>query len=231
MNEQQPSPLQKIISESLQQIVQQNSRLITVLEDLARSSGLIPEARDKITMEIPSTTNWGPRFPADNSESDNLKIVRTQDVAGKPLPKKKSDGRGKATWDTYALEYQKRYMVAPVRNAMTNRACTNLVDRLGAEEAPLVVRHYVWHNDFFYTKNGHPLHLCVKDAEKLRTEWKTGRKVTTATARQLERTGHNQEVVRGYLESENVQHEPDPRQTEIPHTADSAGGPVWERAE
>lgn len=219
------SPLQKIISESLQQIIKQNDRLITVLEDLARFSGLIPEARDKIEMEIKPTANWPEAAAAVPPTGTELMIKREQVLECSTQPKKqKSDGRGKATWEAYALAYQKRYMVAPVRNAMTNRACVQLVDRLGAEEAPMVVSHYVWHADFLYVKAGHPLHLCVRDAEKLRTEWKTGNKVTTATARQLERRGHNQSVVRDYLENENGQ-------AEIPHTADSAGGPVWERAE
>jgi len=50
-----------------------------------------------------------------------------------------------------------------------------LVDKLGAEEAPLVAAFYVTHRSSWYAEKMHPVNLLLADAEKLRTEWATGR--------------------------------------------------------
>jgi hypothetical protein len=68
------------------------------------------------------------------------------------------------------------------------------VDRLGAEEAPLVADFFLTHNDQYYVKKMHPVGLLLQDAEKLRTEWKTGNRMLGTTAVQVERSQHNADV-------------------------------------
>ena len=78
-------------------------------------------------------------------------------------------------WDAYSGEYQRRYGIEPVRNKKTNALLCQLVDRLGAEDAPRVAAFYVRHPKPVYVSNRHPATLLLRDAEGLRTECFTGR--------------------------------------------------------
>jgi hypothetical protein len=88
-------------------------------------------------------------------------------------------------WEAYALSYQDRYGVEPVRNAKVNRQLCQVVDRLG-REAPAVAGFYVRHNNAWYVKRGHAVDCLLADCEKLRTEWATGQQITAAHARNLD---------------------------------------------
>lgn len=76
-------------------------------------------------------------------------------------------------WDAYKTGYQKRYKVEPVRNASVNAKISQLAKRLGAD-AVGVILFYTQHNNQFYSKHMHAIGLCLKDAEALHTQWKTG---------------------------------------------------------
>lgn len=91
-------------------------------------------------------------------------------------------------WDAYAEAYAQRYGEPPVRNAKVNRNVLDLCRRLPASEAPAVAAFFVRNNSRFYVAKGHALGLLLADAEKLRTEWATGRSVTETEARLVDRT-------------------------------------------
>ena len=95
----------------------------------------------------------------------------------------------RATWAAYSDAYAERYGVRPVRNAKANAAIKGVVRRLGASESPAVAGFFVGHCDAYYTRRCHDVGLLQADAEKLRTEWATGRAVTSLAARQQERAG------------------------------------------
>lgn len=101
----------------------------------------------------------------------------------------------KETWGAYSEAYLRRYGTEPVRNASVNAKLVQFVKRVGEGEAPLVAGFYLTHNDAFYVRLGHPVGQLLKDAEKLRTEWATGRRMTATTARQVDRTQHNLSVL------------------------------------
>lgn len=88
-------------------------------------------------------------------------------------------------WDAYAEAYQARYGVQPVRNAKVNSQLRQLVDRIGAD-APAVAAFFVTHNGSWYVSKAHSVGSLLNDAEKLRTEWATQRKVTQTEARQAD---------------------------------------------
>jgi hypothetical protein len=92
----------------------------------------------------------------------------------------------RTVWEAYRAAYLERYKVEPTRNAKVNSAIKQLVARLGVEDAPEVVRFFVGHNDSFYVRQLHSISLALKDAEALRTQWLTGRKITAQDARALE---------------------------------------------
>lgn len=95
------------------------------------------------------------------------------------------------TWDAYTIAYLERYGVEPVRNAKVNGQIAQLVQRLGADEAPQVAMFYVTINDSFFIRASHEFGLLVSRAEGIRTQWITGRQVNAVTARQVENTQAN----------------------------------------
>jgi hypothetical protein len=90
------------------------------------------------------------------------------------------------TWESYRHAYDQRYGTPPIRNASVNAKLSQFVKRVGEEEAPLVAEFYLTHNDAFYVKSMHPVGLLLRDAEKIRTEWATGRRMTSGEAKSAE---------------------------------------------
>jgi hypothetical protein len=92
-----------------------------------------------------------------------------------------------AIWHAYASAYGHRYGIEPVRNAKVNGQLAQLLARLGAEEAPRVAAFFVSHNNRYYVQKLHAVDCLLNDAEKLRTEWATGRRVTATAANEADR--------------------------------------------
>jgi hypothetical protein len=133
------------------------------------------------------------------------------DAAGTDLvvvakPKTKKDPAPKAEpaptnriWFHYAEAYERRYSVQPVRNGKVNGQLANLLQRLGADEAPLVAAWFVSHNLRYYVQKMHSVDCLLADAEKLRTEWATNTRVTATMAQQADRTQTNFEAFAGLI--------------------------------
>lgn len=90
-------------------------------------------------------------------------------------------------WDSYSAAYKRRYGAEPVRNAKVNGQLSQLVKRLGSDEAPGVAAWYVASNNRFYVQKRHTVDCLLSDAEGLRTEWATNRRVTETGAREADR--------------------------------------------
>ena len=107
-----------------------------------------------------------------------------EDISTEVSPKPSVVPKSAAAWEAYRGAYRCRYGVDPVRNKTVNSGLCQVVDKLGAEDAPKVCGYYLTHPGQFYTTAMHPVSLLVRDAEKLRTEWATGVQMTLAQARQ-----------------------------------------------
>ena len=88
-----------------------------------------------------------------------------------------------AVWSAYCGSYRARYGEPPVRNASVNMQLANFLKRIPAAEAPEIAKFYVQSNNQFYAQQGHTVFYLLRDAEKLRTEWKTGKRMTATGAR------------------------------------------------
>ncbi len=112
-------------------------------------------------------------------------------------------GKGPApttpVWDAWRESYLARYQTEPIRNQEFNVQAANLIRKLSTAEAPEVARFYLAHNAYLYVNSGHAIGLLVRDAQKLRTEWITGRKVTQAAARQADTLEANSQVYESIL--------------------------------
>lgn len=120
-----------------------------------------------------------------------------------PKPRKPAEPKPEAptvgTWKAYSQAYGVRYSVEPVRNATVNGQLANVVARLGAEEAPAVAAFYVRNNNSRYVSAGHSVGMLLMDAEKLRTEWATGRQTTATQARLADQTQTNANAFAGMI--------------------------------
>lgn len=115
-------------------------------------------------------------------------------LSGKPSRKPREDKPAPpsaAVWEAYSNAYQNRYGVPPVRNASVNAHLAQVIGRLGADEAPAVAVHFVGSQNGLYVAAMHPTNLLLRDAEKLRTEWATGRNVTRTQAMMADKTQTN----------------------------------------
>jgi phage replication O-like protein O len=84
----------------------------------------------------------------------------------------------RATWDAYKKAYEKRYGIPPIRNARISSIIKQFVGRIGYDESPHVAAFFVSHDDAFYCRKAHAAGVMLADAEKLRTEWATGKQFT-----------------------------------------------------
>lgn len=99
------------------------------------------------------------------------------------------------TWASYSSAYFEKYQTEPVRNAKVSSQVKDFVKRIGYEESPHVAAWFLNHKSAFYVQGGHVFGLLSKDAEKLRTEWVTGKTMNGNRARQVERSGSMIDVV------------------------------------
>jgi hypothetical protein len=158
--------------------------------DLLIPDSLIPDVLNPDQKPLPVAEAPAP---------SNIKVL-------KPKQKQKTEAQtaNANTWDAYTIAYLERYGVEPVRNAKVNGQVAQLVQRLGADEAPGVAAFYVTINDSFFIRASHEFGLLVSRAEGIRTQWLTGRQVNAVTARQMENTQANisaaQEASRRILE-------------------------------
>lgn len=93
------------------------------------------------------------------------------------------------TFREYQQAYAARYGAPHVDNAKVRSQIKQFVQRIGRDESPLVAAWYVQHPGAKYVASMHGMDCLLKDAEKLRTEWATGRVVTSTAARQSDRRG------------------------------------------
>lgn len=146
----------------------------------------------------PASTSFDPPPAEDGSAQSAVVVI----VPAKPAKAPKADKAELptvGTWKAYANAYEVRYRVEPVRNATVNGQLANLVSRLGADEAPAVAAFYVRSNNSRYVGAGHSVGMLVMDAEKLRTEWATGRQGTATQALQTDKTATNLNAFAGLI--------------------------------
>jgi hypothetical protein len=148
----------------------------------ADSVFLIPDSRfpvaDSLIPDSSKETLSGPP-PAE----DKPPKAKTPKAEKPPAPTNE-------VWHSYADAYRVRYGVDPVRNAMVNAQLGQLLKRLGVD-APPVAAFYLGHKNRFYVEKMHSVGILLNDAEKLRTEWATGRQTTATQATQADRTQAN----------------------------------------
>lgn len=86
-------------------------------------------------------------------------------------------------WQSYNLAYLERYKYEATRNKKVNSQIKQFSERVPLEDAPHIAAFYVGHNAQKYVSSGHSVANLLYDAEKLRTEWLSGKKITSQDAK------------------------------------------------
>jgi len=152
-------------------------------------SGLRKELTKELTIEL--TNNQDQKIPAEQVSPTNPKPISKRANA-----RLAADGVGeietelqsacRETWKSYLEAYQQRYGIPPLRNQTVNSQVKQFVQRVGFQDAPLIAGWFTAHNATWYVRQGHTIGSLLRDAEKLRTEWATGRALTETSTRQLD---------------------------------------------
>lgn len=156
----------------------------------ARASGIPDPVPDPVPDPMPTEAVQDSNQGADQQRS----AVVSGGGADAPPPRKRTRrSRGSEpaltsqTWEAYAEAYQDRYGAAPTSNARVRGQLAHFVRRVPLHEAPMIAAHYVRSSNARYVAAGHAVGPLVQDAEKLRTEWLTGRQGTARQAREVDK--------------------------------------------
>lgn len=107
----------------------------------------------------------------------NKNKIKNKSITG-TAKKPSSPGRkipvSQESWEAYQAAYLDRYGVDPIRNAKVNTNLKQLVERVGKEEAPEVIRFFLSCSDDFLVKKLHPIGILLQDCETYHTRWRTG---------------------------------------------------------
>lgn len=151
-----------------------------------------PNHKPVTSNQEPAASNQQPI--TENKENPKSNPIAPADaVAAEKKPRtesKAAPGTGKV-WAAYATAYWNRYGAEPVRNAMVNGQLSNLVKRIGLDDAEHVAAFFVGHPHRYYVEKMHGVGLLLADCEKLRTEWATSTQMTQAQAAQADKTATN----------------------------------------
>ena len=195
---------QQLSNETLTVKQQNDNALIpdSLIPDSPIPDSLIPDS------PIPDSRPSG-ALPYGTSDSGEFSVPSGSVAVAKrnmPPDKKLAEKSKKSvpvtgeTWDAYSDAYRKRYGTNPVRNATVSGQLAQFVKRIGIGESPHVARFFVFHNNNFYVQKMHTVGLLLADAEKLRTEWATGRVMTSVEARQTDSRQNNFNVFNQLIE-------------------------------
>lgn len=152
-----------------------------------------------------------PASPTAAPEKTDPPLADKPPKAEKPATDTELQAACRETWSRYDAAFRERYGTAPVVNATIRSQVKQFVQRLSYAEAPEVAAYYVGHGDGWYGRNCHAFGLALKDAEKLRTEWATGRTAQAPPARQQsihEKRAANIAILTGATRNERTSNEP-----------------------
>lgn len=149
--------------------------------DSPRTSNSFEPVTEPVTEPLPV----GSASPTATGALGDVLSPRIEIPADMPGPKDQKAKTFKA-WANYAFAYRRRYSVWPAWNAKAAGQLSQLVDRLGADEAHQVAAYYVGINDARLVGDCHTLNCLLAKAESYRTQWATGKQMNGRTARQIE---------------------------------------------
>ena len=154
-------------------------------------NGSSPEQHEPPPNHKPITINQEP----------SISSASASRTAPKTVDKSVSEKPSSTVWASYALAYSTRYGSEPPRNAKVNAHCKQLIDRVGAEDAPRLAAWYVKNENLpFYVSRGHPMDSLVKDCEGMLVRMRNGQAMTTREAVDVDRRSGDEITIRNAVD-------------------------------
>lgn len=155
-----------------------------LLDDLAKD-GLTMQDMQRMCMHVHAQGEGkgreeegeGKGNTCDDAKASPRPIPAESKRAAKPKSQKpeSEEKPGRTAFAAYALAYVERYGSEPPQNAKTNSLFVQLVQRIGATEAPRVAGWYVKNENLpFYVQRSHPVDALVRDCEGMLTRMRRG---------------------------------------------------------
>lgn len=168
--------IREIVSAGAMPIIKIDSRWRIEMDAYERERELIDTLPDLLNTHV----GWSSNATSSKRNGSKVKIITNRHSTT-------TDHNTSEAWANYAEAYRARYGTNPVRNAKVNGQLVQLAKRVGEDAAPMA-SWYVSHGAARYVQSGHSIGLLLMDAEKLHTEWQTGRRITATQAQQSDRT-------------------------------------------
>lgn len=131
------------------------------------------------TTRMPLVDSTTRKEQTSEQTSEQTRFAESEKPASAPRKKNQlSEATKEAcslTWKAYCAGYKTRYRIEPVKNAKVAGQVVSFVGRVPQADAPLIAEWFLSHKSPYYVSRGHSVDCLLKDAEKLRTEWATGR--------------------------------------------------------
>ena len=171
-----------------------------------------PKKTQSVSVGMPSgnpneSQNNPNQEPITNNQEPILKPLPSASlpVAAKEKVETELQSVCRETWSAYSVAYELRYGAAPLRNVKVSAQVKSFVQRVGKAESAIIAEWFVSHPGDYYAKNLHSFGLLLADAEKLRTQWATGRIVHPSAKTQYQ---INQEATASAFFGNSSTHEP-----------------------
>jgi hypothetical protein len=103
-------------------------------------------------------------------------------------PKPKNEPPTAATWEAYKEAFFAKHSTWPADGRKVRGQIKQLIERVGAADAPHLARYYLTREDARYTHKSHDFGLLLMDSHALHTQWKTNQPVTFTQARKQEQS-------------------------------------------
>lgn|SRR5687768_6191187 len=147
----------------------------------------LPNPAEESSYQEPSlTTTKAKNQPSLVADGEQESFALEKSSAPEKIPAPTNE-----VWDAFSAAYFNRYGTEYDRTGKANGQMMNFLKLVGKDEAPHIAAFYVSHNNRYYVQKSHTLGPLIQDAESLRTQWRTGKAVTSAKAADLESTSNN----------------------------------------
>lgn len=137
---------------------------------IKKRSGRKPLAKH----EIDASNSLAPEEERQRRDRDRGEESHSSRRVRKRTPPNTRKSKSGDAWAAYSAAYAERYGTEPSRSAKTNSILCKLVDEVGAEDAPKIAAHFLTMDSALYTSSMHDPTLLIRDAQKIRTCWRTG---------------------------------------------------------
>lgn len=123
-----------------------------------------PQSKCRTTVVQPLDPNTSIELSIELSSKPS--DAATASPAAPKSAKKKEPAETTPVWEAYAVAYESRYGIPPLRNAKVNAALKSIVSQVGVERSPELVRHYVSLGGF-YEQRSHDIGVLMSDLQKV----------------------------------------------------------------